>query len=357
MQIYHIAYGKHVRVTCLMDHEQIQYGKPADATMEYPYDPVKTPNPYRGHRGLDTVGDWDQPIMAGIAGTVTVSTYNSSNGNYIWIEKGKMAIGYAHLAKRHVSVGDKVTPTTVIGIEGATGNVTGKHLHTWVRINGKFADPLNYVTKSQTVDLDKYEYNLDHPITYVVDTGELYRLHIRERPTTDADVVGCLNHGDTVEVDKRCDYNGERWGRLSNKPWRWICLYNGENWLVRAPTAEPCHKALDPPQVYISLEPIQGYSAPDWGGEYRDIWPTDYATVMDAMYTSTGGNVFCKQRGQEHWYIIKNSSGHEHARGGWAITDTYTLLVPTKVTGYDLAMSQRGDTGARVIAPDGTKLA
>ena len=51
---------------------------------------------------------------------------------------------YAHMSKRLVSEGDKVTQGQTIGLVGTIGSSTGNHLHFEVRPNGQRQDPLNY---------------------------------------------------------------------------------------------------------------------------------------------------------------------------------------------------------------------
>lgn len=79
------------------------------------------------------------------AGVVLTSTYNSSYGNYVVIShaNGESTL-YAHMSKRLVSEGDKVTQGQTIGLVGTTGSSTGNHLHFEVRLNGQRQDPLNY---------------------------------------------------------------------------------------------------------------------------------------------------------------------------------------------------------------------
>ena len=84
-------------------------------------------------------------IYAAKSGTVIVSQYSSSYGNYVVIShaNGESTL-YAHMSKRLVSEGDKVTQGQTIGLVGTTGSSTGNHLHFEVRLNGQRQDPLNY---------------------------------------------------------------------------------------------------------------------------------------------------------------------------------------------------------------------
>ena len=98
------------------------------------------------HKGTDIgrVG-YTSPVYASKAGTVIVSQYSSSYGNYVAISHGPgNTTLYAHMSSRSVSVGDYVNQGDVIGITGSTGNSTGPHLHFEVTENGVRVYPLNY---------------------------------------------------------------------------------------------------------------------------------------------------------------------------------------------------------------------
>lgn len=98
------------------------------------------------HNGLDIGGPNGCNIVAANSGTVIVSEYSSSYGNYIVINHGGgVTTLYAHMSARLVSVGANVTKGQVIGKEGSTGVSTGPHLHFEVAVNGVRCDPLNYV--------------------------------------------------------------------------------------------------------------------------------------------------------------------------------------------------------------------
>ena len=58
---------------------------------------------------------------------------------------GTYTTRYAHLSSVAVSSGQYVTAGTVIGYEGATGNVTGPHLHFEVYENSVRVDPMRFL--------------------------------------------------------------------------------------------------------------------------------------------------------------------------------------------------------------------
>ena len=70
-------------------------------------------------------------------GTVTETGYDGAYGNktVVTLDDGT-EIWYCHQTSIYVSVGDRVNGGEVIGTVGATGNVTGSHLHLEVRPGG-----------------------------------------------------------------------------------------------------------------------------------------------------------------------------------------------------------------------------
>ena len=100
------------------------------------------------HKGIDIgrVG-YTTEIHAAKAGTVIVSQYSSSYGNYVVVSHGSgNTTLYAHMSSRKVSVGTYVNQGDVLGITGSTGNSTGPHLHSEISENGVRTNPLNYLT-------------------------------------------------------------------------------------------------------------------------------------------------------------------------------------------------------------------
>jgi|GEM_PF-2216459 len=100
------------------------------------------------HSGVDIGAKGGSPIVAVADGTVTISVYSSSYGNYVEINHGHgLRTRYAHMSKRLCKVGDTVTQGETIGLVGSTGNSTGNHCHFEVRINGVTYDPMQYFSK------------------------------------------------------------------------------------------------------------------------------------------------------------------------------------------------------------------
>lgn len=98
----------------------------------------------RMHYGIDLASSsGHSPVLAVTAGTVARIS-NDSSGYGIWIELNHgtgLASRYAHLSSAAVKIGDAVVAGQRIGTEGATGGVTGPHLHFELRINGAAVDP------------------------------------------------------------------------------------------------------------------------------------------------------------------------------------------------------------------------
>lgn len=98
------------------------------------------------HKGVDIAAPQGTGIYAAKSGTVTISTYSSSAGNYVMINHGSgLYTAYMHASKLYVKVGDKVSQGQTIAAVGSTGYSTGPHLHFSVIINGKYVDPLKYL--------------------------------------------------------------------------------------------------------------------------------------------------------------------------------------------------------------------
>ncbi len=110
------------------------------------------------HKGTDIgrVG-YTSPIYAAKAGTVIVSQYSSSYGNYVVISHGSgNTTLYGHMSSRKVEVGQYVNQGDVIGITGSTGHSTGPHLHFEITENGVRVNPLSHGAEPQKGYLSGY---------------------------------------------------------------------------------------------------------------------------------------------------------------------------------------------------------
>lgn len=89
------------------------------------------------HTGLDFNANSGDKIIAVANGTVTQTGYDGAYGNktVVTLDDGT-EIWFCHQTSIYVSVGDRVNGGEVIGTVGATGNVTGSHLHLEVRPGG-----------------------------------------------------------------------------------------------------------------------------------------------------------------------------------------------------------------------------
>ena len=93
------------------------------------------------HKGVDIPVAY-QPVYASEAGIVTFVGVKSGYGNFIVINHGEgIETKYAHLDKFAVSAGQQVSKGQIIGTSGATGRVTGPHLHYEVWKKGSPIDP------------------------------------------------------------------------------------------------------------------------------------------------------------------------------------------------------------------------
>lgn len=99
------------------------------------------------HQGIDIGAPTGSNIVAAADGTVTISTYSYSAGNYIMLNHGGgISTVYMHCSQLLVSAGDTVKQGQVIAKVGSTGYSTGPHLHFGVRLNGSYVNPAKYVS-------------------------------------------------------------------------------------------------------------------------------------------------------------------------------------------------------------------
>lgn len=97
------------------------------------------------HRGVDLRGRIGRPVHAVASGKVILSTYNKYAGNKVAIKhRDGSSSYYFHLNARKVKKGDWVRSYQVIGTVGATGRVTGPHLHFGFKNSkGRWMNPMH----------------------------------------------------------------------------------------------------------------------------------------------------------------------------------------------------------------------
>ncbi|MFE7131812.1 M23 family metallopeptidase [Streptomyces sp. NPDC057638] len=99
------------------------------------------------HTGLDFAAPAGTPIKAVGSGTIKSAGWSGAYGYRIVLELNDgTEVWYAHLSSMNASPGQKVAPGQTIGRVGATGNVTGDHLHLEIHTPGGSAlNPMSWL--------------------------------------------------------------------------------------------------------------------------------------------------------------------------------------------------------------------
>lgn len=102
----------------------------------------------KNHAGIDVGVRTGTKVFAAKAGRVAHAGSASGYGTAVYLDHGGgVSSRYAHLSRLLVQVGQTVTSGSEIGLSGATGNVTGPHLHFEIRVGGAAHNPLNYLPR------------------------------------------------------------------------------------------------------------------------------------------------------------------------------------------------------------------
>ena len=94
------------------------------------------------HLALDLDGELGDPVVAPLKAKVILTGDFFYTGNTIFLEHGNgLYTTYAHLSEISVEVGETVQQGSIIGLIGATGRVTGPHLHWTVYYDDNAVNP------------------------------------------------------------------------------------------------------------------------------------------------------------------------------------------------------------------------
>ncbi len=111
--------------------------------------------PRRPHGGIDIAAASGTPVLAPADGIVIDTGEYFFNGNSVFIEHGLgLQTFFAHLSSIAVENGDVVNAGQVIGAVGATGRVTGPHLHWSIGLNGVWINPMLFVNEPVQIKTD-----------------------------------------------------------------------------------------------------------------------------------------------------------------------------------------------------------
>jgi beta-lactamase regulating signal transducer with metallopeptidase domain len=131
----------------LMNAEQTLHATDA---WRYPLEQVRVTTLYgvrcslapKGNHGVDFVAPRGTPVHAVAAGTVTEAAFNPSWGHYVRVDHGgSISSLLIHLDSVAVTIGQHVGAGDLLGASGASGRVTGAHLHLEYWRDGRRLDP------------------------------------------------------------------------------------------------------------------------------------------------------------------------------------------------------------------------
>ena len=150
--------ARYKREATLQDnaYQQFSQGHPSNLILDRPVDaplssPFGTKRYFNGearapHSGLDFAAPTGTPIKAPAAGTVILTGDFFFNGKTVFVDHGQGMISmFCHLSVIGVTEGQKLERGQLLGKVGATGRVTGAHLHWNVSLNDARVDPAIFI--------------------------------------------------------------------------------------------------------------------------------------------------------------------------------------------------------------------
>lgn len=120
-------------------------------TSNYGKQRIYNGQPRAGHNGADLRAVTGTNVLAPFSGTIILAGFHYYAGGSVYIDSGNGVItAFFHLSKILVKKGDKVEKGQVVAKSGATGRVTGPHLHYSLILGGQFVDPIPLMSTSIT---------------------------------------------------------------------------------------------------------------------------------------------------------------------------------------------------------------
>ncbi len=98
------------------------------------------------HNGVDFRAPSGTPVFAANSGVVKMAENLFYSGNVVIVDHGNFIFTiYAHLSRIEAEAGQRIEKGQQLGLTGATGRVSGPHLHWGVKVNGADVNPIQFI--------------------------------------------------------------------------------------------------------------------------------------------------------------------------------------------------------------------